>query len=120
MILRILGAIVLAAALGAALDLGIIACGAFGVMFIPDSLLVDLATVLAYFTYLPSITTAALTLLIGAFIVLGHRPARRFGKLLVIVGIVSAVFTGLIYVPAPLPAPRASSPHGCCQTLAAD
>lgn len=78
-------------------------------MFIPDSVLVDLAAVLAYFSYLPSIVIAAITLLIGGFIVLGRRQARRFGKFLVIVGIVSAVFTALIYVPAPLPAPPAST-----------
>ena len=113
---RTLGILVLAAAaVGASVDLGIIAAGAFGVMLAPDSIVVDLAAVLAYFTFLPSIAVAVLTMLIGTLMVFGHRSPRWLGKTLVILGIISGAFVALTYVPAPHLAASGSAQFGSAQ-----
>ena len=112
MILRTLGIVVLCAALGATADLAIIAAGAFGVMLAPDSILVDVAAILAYFTFIPSVAVSVLAMLIGALMVFGHRSPQWLAKTLVVLGIVSAALVGLAYIPAPNLAPAAASTIG--------
>lgn len=96
---RVFGTIVLLVALGAAGDLLIIMVGALVATVNSESIVVSLATILAYFSFYPMIGVAAVCLAIGAIMIWRNRDGRRIGVALLVTGIASAAFVGLSFLP---------------------
>lgn len=100
---KVVGWIVMVLAVAAAADLGITAIAVFVVTVAPAAQLVgDVGTVLAYFTFYPSVLVAALTLLVGALMAWRAPDVRRLARAIVATGILSAVFVALALIPQAL------------------
>jgi hypothetical protein len=84
----------------AAADLGFIALSALIYAVDPGvGLIGDFGAVLSYFTFYPSVTVAAITMVVGAVVVWREPRLNRLGVIIVLSGILSAAFVALILLP---------------------